>query len=323
MHARVLAPRPEPHGRSSVVDERHATGKLYGLNAYTAGAELMPHLQPGVIKRLRVIEGVPQPMNRTDVDFRPGRHAGLDGPVSTVYGMSPIVRKRLLGVVDVADDGSFHLEVPADVPIQLQTLDQHGLALESCGWIWVKHREARGCIGCHEDPELTPENRFVSALRQTAFQLTLPEERRRTVSFRRDVMPIVSAKCVVCHDSDSTGIDLRAESGVQFNRAYESLLAAALDPGEPGEDPAGRYVHPGRARTSPLTWRLWGRNTSRPWDEEYHRMPWSSQCPPAGGRPLTEDERLLFIEWIDLGAHWDHGLDVPVSPAGSSEDKSE
>ncbi len=323
MHARVLASRPEPDGRSSVVDERHPTGKLYCLNAYTAGTELMPHLQPGAIKRLRVIEGVPLPVSRRDAYLGPGRQAGLGGQGSTVSGRAPIVRKRLLGVVDVADDGSFHLEVPADVPLQLQTLDQYGIALESCGWIWVKHREARGCIGCHEDPELTPENRFVSALRQPAFQLTLPEERRRTVSFHRDVMPMIAAKCVVCHDSQSTGVDLRDEPGVQFNRAYESLLAAAPDPGKPGEDLVGRYVHPGRARTSPLTWRLWGRNTSRPWDEEYHRMPWSATCPPAGGKALTEDEKLLLVEWIDLGAHWDHGLDFPVSGATSGDDMSE
>ena len=35
-------------------------------------------------------------------------------------------------------------------------LDDDGLAVASCDWIWVKQREFRGCIGCHEDPELTP-----------------------------------------------------------------------------------------------------------------------------------------------------------------------
>ena len=33
-------------------------------------------------------------------------------------------------------------------------------------WIWVMPRESRGCIGCHEDRELTPPNRHVFALRK-------------------------------------------------------------------------------------------------------------------------------------------------------------
>ena len=42
----------------------------------------------------------------------------------------------------------------------VELLDEAGMALRSCGWIWVRNRETRGCIGCHEDGERAPENRF-------------------------------------------------------------------------------------------------------------------------------------------------------------------
>lgn len=305
VHSRVLAPRAEPDGRSSVVDERQSTGRLYCLNTYIANAEVMPHLKPGMIKGLRVIEGVPQqgPQKLTRRDLTGHDASGEPGSLS--HGSAgTTIRKRLLGVVDVMEDGSFHVEVPADIPIQLQTLDENGMALESCGWIWTKPREPRGCIGCHEDPELTPENRFVEALQQPGIRLTLPAERRRTVDFAGDVMPIVKAKCTGCHGSQSTGVDLRDERTAHFNRAYESLLAAGPTSGATDGVTSGRHVHPNRARTSPLVWRLWGRNTSQRWDRDYYSVPWSAACPPPGAAPLTADEKLVFVEWIDVGAQW-------------------
>ena len=54
-------------------------------------------------------------------------------------------------------------------------------------WIWTKNKEQRGCIGCHEDGERTPENQLASALTHPAVNLMLAPERRRTVEFERDI----------------------------------------------------------------------------------------------------------------------------------------
>jgi hypothetical protein len=213
-----------------------------------------------------------------------------------------VVGRRLLGVVPVEKDGSFHLEVPPDVPIQLQTLDENGMALRSCGWIWAKHREPRGCIGCHEDPELAPENRFVDAMRSPGMKLTLPAEKRRVVDFMRDVQPILTRKCAACHDGNRGELDFRAtELSPLMTRGYASLRAGT----SAGESMriTGRWVHPGQARTSPLIWRLFGRNTSRPWDETFNGGKGCGICPPPNAEPLTADEKSTLIEWIDLGAH--------------------
>lgn len=304
MHAKALIPRPEPDGRSSVVNEKYPTGKLYCLNAYLADPEVAPHMRPGMIRSLRVIEGVPLPAGERQAYLPESDKIGISGPGSTVNGIVPVVRKRLLGQVPVEEDGSFHIELPADVPVQLQTLDANGMALRSCGWIWVKHREPRGCIGCHEDPELAPENRFVQAMRRPGMKLTLPPEKRRTVDFRRDVMPIITRKCAVCHGGEQMGLDLRAERQGCFNRAYVSLLAASAQSTASGEPVTGKYVHPGQARTSPLIWRIFGCNTARPWDESYNPAQTLATCPPPAAEQLTDDEKMTFVEWIDLGAQF-------------------
>ncbi len=317
IHARALVPRVEPDGRSSVVNEKYPTGKLYCLNAYITDPGVQRHLRPGMIRRVRVIEGVPLSTSAESV-FLPGRQKGcVSGPGSSVNSLVPVVQKRLLGVVPVEEDGSFQIELPADLPVQLQTLDENGMALQTCGWIWAKHREPRGCVGCHEDPELTPENRFVLALRKAAVDLTFPAEDRRNVDFRRDVMPILTSKCKGCHNGRESALGLGDATVAHFNRAYVSLLAEASGLRSEGEPVTGKYVHPGRARTSPLIWRLFGRNTSRPWDATYDRGWMGMACPPPEAQPLSDDEKMTFVEWIDLGAHFD-GIPGPEGLTGDA-----
>jgi len=322
VHARVLAPRPEADGRSSVVNEEYATGKLYCLNAYQSEPQVQAHLRPGVLRQLRVIEGLAVPATDAGAYFGARPNGALGGPGARTDALPGMAARRLLGVVAVEEDGSFQIEVPADTPIQLQVLDEDGLALQSCGWIWVKPKESRGCIGCHEDPELAPENRFVAALSQPAPRLTLPPERRRSVSFQRDMMLIVNGKCAGCHNDASSGLDLRADPVEAFNRAYLSLLAVQDGVGAGDTGVRSRYLTPGEARSSPLVWRILGRNTSRPWDASFGCGGPSGVCPPPGAAPLTPEEKLTIIEWVDLGACWSAGQSLggtpPPSPAADN-----
>jgi hypothetical protein len=289
IHARALRPRAQPDGRSSTVRPESPTGKLYGLDVYQADARLAAHLEPGSIRRLRVIEGLP-PHEQTVK-----RAAELDIKLD----QSPLLLgRRLLGEVPVAEDGSFHFDLPADLPVQLQALDGNGMALATCDWIWVKQREYRGCIGCHEDPELTPENRFVQAVGRPAQQLTLPPERRRTVTFRGQVEPILARRCAGCHGSGGGNLQLVDEAAGDGGKfTYAQLMS--------GSSATGRYVEPGRARNSYLIWLLFGRDTSRPWD----RGGASPRRVPANHADLlSESERRTFVEWVDLGAQWDVSL---------------
>jgi hypothetical protein len=295
IQAVALAERPEPDGHSSVVEDDQNWSKLYCLSVYENDLkrEWMP---PSTARRIRVIEGLP-------------RTAGAlpEGSGATADSLSGLIRKRLLGDLDLDDDGSFHLLVPPNTPIQLQIVDRDGMALRTSAWIWAKNKENRGCIGCHEDGERTPENVFAKALGHDAADLMLPPERRRTVDFRRDVQPILTAKCAnrACHGEAISPSLCEADGhhslgNAVFPAAYLSLLAR---PAMPAPADRGKYVDPGRARTSRLVWAISGKNTARPWDK-IETVPVAKRMPPAGSVPLTEDERRAIIEWIDLGAQF-------------------
>jgi hypothetical protein len=72
-----------------------------------------------------------------------------------------------LGIVTVEEDGSFYLKAMADTPFRIQTLDENGKVINGPGsWIWLRPNERRGCIGCHEDHELAPENNVPLSVRK-------------------------------------------------------------------------------------------------------------------------------------------------------------
>jgi hypothetical protein len=62
-------------------------------------------------------------------------------------------------------------------------------------------------------------------------------------------------------------------------------------------------VHPGRARTSPLIWHVFGRNTSRGWDGAAAAGP-VKRIPAENSIPLSNGEKRTLVEWIDMGAMW-------------------
>lgn len=295
IQAKLLAPRSAPDGRSSPMVDDDPTGHLYCLNVYNSGRDPASCLPPGSVRHVRVLEGI----SRASSD-RPA----LDGTADWVQ----LAPRRLLGEVPVEADGSFQLEVLPDTPIELQVLDEQGLALKSCFWTWTRPHFNQGCIGCHEDPELTPENRVVDAVKKPAVRLTPPLDQQVRVRFERDVAPLVVAKCRGCHEAQGSPPRLDADSPREL---YQQLLVADQMPAADGASPddpcavraVGRFVHPGRARTSPLVWHVLGKNTSRPWDGPWTRR--EAKPIPADSRiEWTSDQRQVLIRWIDMGAEF-------------------
>ncbi len=148
--AAELTPHPRVAGRSSVVDGRREAGVFYCLSAHRSDRPGLARLAAATT--LRVVEG------------RPGGAEGPEGPGRVV-----------LGEVPLAEDGSFHVAVPARVPLAFELLDADGgVVARQTGWTWVMPNERRGCIGCHEDRELAPPNRLPAALRRPAVPLVRP-----------------------------------------------------------------------------------------------------------------------------------------------------
>jgi hypothetical protein len=262
--AQVLAPRPAIKGRADWLKPGSTTGVFYCLNSYrTSPGEgdsgwVAP---PGTIKHVRVLEGVPL---------------------------------RILGIAPVEPDGSFHIKVPAETPITFQLLDQDYLAIRTQrAWTWVIGNENRGCIGCHEDPDLSPPNRLVTAITKPAVDLVLPPDRRRTVDFHHQIAPILASQCATsgCHVAGQAAPDLGQTATPAAPSALRAVYASLLQ--QPDGGPRRPYVVPGSARESRLIRLLLGRATG---------------TPPTGATPhnvLSQRDLLLFIEWVDLGAQWE------------------
>jgi hypothetical protein len=77
-----------------------------------------------------------------------------------------------LGEVEVSEDGSFYLELKADQPVRFQSLNDAGEVLRGpSSWMWVRPNERRGCVGCHEDREIAPENVVPKAVEKAPFAM--------------------------------------------------------------------------------------------------------------------------------------------------------
>jgi hypothetical protein len=85
---------------------------------------------------VRAIRGVPPP-------------SGGMG-VRQAIGETNFEQQQILGYAPVEPDGSFKLQVPADVPLALQVVDAEGRSIQThTNWIQVRPGERRTCDGCH------------------------------------------------------------------------------------------------------------------------------------------------------------------------------
>ncbi|MEQ1804608.1 MAG: hypothetical protein ABL900_04450, partial [Burkholderiaceae bacterium] len=86
----------------------------------------------------------------------------------SAIGDTEFEMQQILGYAQVEPDGSFKLEVPADVPLALAIIDSKGRAFQThTNWIQVRPGERRTCDGCHSP-------RRGAALNDVAMANTLP-----------------------------------------------------------------------------------------------------------------------------------------------------
>jgi hypothetical protein len=128
----------------------------------------------------------PRPMGRlsnVDLSRKTGQILCLDAN-DTTYGLgTKATRIRVftrkvpgtrayLGEVELQADGSFMAEVPADIPLGFEALEEGGHVLRHVEPIvWVRPGENRSCIGCHERHNHSPRNFRPLAVRVPVPQL--------------------------------------------------------------------------------------------------------------------------------------------------------
>ena len=146
-----LMPQPKPAVRSSSLPaNRPATGRILCNSVFNSDQPFDPNL----VRSVRVLEGV---------------------QMGQSIAANAAFRTRVLGTAPIHSDGSFFVEVPADVPLRFELLDADGqMIVHETEFNSVRPGETKGCVGCHENrktasPNFRPlalENPPIQTLRQ-------------------------------------------------------------------------------------------------------------------------------------------------------------
>ncbi len=98
-------------------------------------------------------------VNANDTTIPVGTNASAVATRIRVLGELALGGCRSLGEVPVQEDGSFMAEVPADLPLGFEALDQQGRVLRRIEpMVWVRPGENRSCTGCHAAHNRAPHN---------------------------------------------------------------------------------------------------------------------------------------------------------------------
>ncbi|TKJ34823.1 MAG: hypothetical protein CEE38_16830 [Planctomycetes bacterium B3_Pla] len=143
-------------------------------------------------------------------------YPGMAGPDKIGCG-GPWEVMRILGTVDVHEDGSAMFRVPANTPLSVQPLDEQGKAVQLMrSWFSAMPGETVSCVGCHEQSRQIPVLSQRSAAARRPAQIEPWYGPARGFDFEREVQPVLDKYCVGCHDGkprpDGRKIaDLRSE----------------------------------------------------------------------------------------------------------------
>jgi len=110
-----------------------------------------------------------------------------------------------------------------------------------------------------------------------------PAASAASVDFAKDVLPIFSENCFVCHSGD------RPKGGLHLDKREMALKGGS----------AGRDIIPGNGKDSRIVHRLMG-------------MDGKSQM-PLGRDPLSPEQIEIIKRWIDQGAVWPVGAEAATA----------
>ncbi|MGD8328827.1 MAG: hypothetical protein PVJ49_05275 [Acidobacteriota bacterium] len=164
LEAIPLVVTPAPRGRPSSVDPNSTTGMLVGYDASRSDGIVGPPIDGPTPTEvlLQTIAAAPHASSAPGAGAVTPRTVGDRPPGRDVVD---------LGTAVVAPDRSFFLEVPADTPLRVRTLDADGTEIATSSWFWVRPGEVRACFGCHEGHRAAPVNRPIEAITRRAVRV--------------------------------------------------------------------------------------------------------------------------------------------------------
>ena len=198
--------------------------------------------------------------------------------ILSTYGYA--LYKRPIGVVPVAEDGSVSFQIPAGVPVQLQALNEEGMAVMTMrSFIYAHRGESIRCAGCHENRMQAPV-RPVAKVETVAIPSPVPDA-ADGVGFTRNVRPVLDRHCIRCHGLNKENVagKLNLIGGEAWARLVRErkVVNRAMPYKETGNSTPNDYF----AISSPLTALL---------KKKHH------------GVELSKEEWDSLILWMDLNA---------------------
>lgn len=248
-------------------------GTLFIQNVYLTRNDPEGLIKPGAVKAIRV--------NALGVQPRARRSScSVTVPVE--------IPKKVLGTTPVSADGSAFFTVPARTSLQLQLLDENGMAiLTEKSFFYLMPGENRSCVGCHEPVGSSPVT-LSSMARRAPSQLKPPAgpQYKGGLSFMRTVQPVLDRYCIGCHGLDKTegNVDL-----VYKHETYPQSYRALVDRGDhriglKGYKSSENFI-------------------SRPYEYFSHDNKVSHMLLENHGKVNMDRESFLrIIEWMDLNA---------------------
>ena len=279
------------HERPTPVDYGSKTGTMYVGNVYDGDGLL--GVPEGVAKYLRVVEIEYRPYaiganaaSSNEPAQMPGKNVtGLTRgtsdpytPVSTANGAWDV--KKVLGIIDIEEDGSALFKVPAETPIYLQVLNEEGEMIQSMrSWATLMPNETFSCVGCHEDKNTAPPaNMGVTMAMQKQPQNLKKDlwmtdskynnytyEDAKGFSYNEMVQPILDKSCISCHDNTS-----QAEEKVGISSANTGNKTVLHNITQ--RNATARYFTGSNENSAPANWM----------NEDFNDSSWNTGAGPFG-----------------------------------------
>jgi mono/diheme cytochrome c family protein len=285
--AQLLAPHPKPPIIASTLDRSVDYGVFLAQDVFNRGdndGQERPQRGVDPITKIAVITARPT---------RPGE--------MNDFSANEYEKRALIGFAPVYSDGSFRIKVPANIPISFATLDDHdrGFVVKRTHLVVRPGEEFNKCVGCHEDRQAggpVPTNMDPIASHQVPTDLDIPASSFQIINYESNIGPIVTAKCVSCHQPNGTtpaagNLDLTAApdttmEGRIFPRGYVNLSGESMSM-------QNNVVVPGFPRRSRLIDYVLGLGSQS-----------GTGAHPSGVDSLTTQEKSLFNYWVLLGAQY-------------------
>ncbi len=232
----LLEKRKTPPVIPDHINTESATANVFIQDIYMGdGLKGIPR---GTVKKLRI----------GNYSFSP---LGQGGILGTLGVDGPWDIKRIMGTVNVEEDGSAMFTIPANTPVFVQPLDGEGKALQVMrSWFTGMPGETVSCLGCHESRKSIPVPKASMATRKKPQPIQEWYGKERGFSYRHEVQPVLDKYCISCHDgsrpdrpylkgdtmitdwkSDIAGSLNKERGGGHFSQSYANLHRYVRRPG--------------------------------------------------------------------------------------------